>query len=424
MIEIVSFVSLTDEPPVFDAEIGGALEHIRSRTGAGQSLEEVMDIVWNSTVSILPHDRIGLSFIENDGQWVTAHYFRTAYDVSAVRLGKDFSAGLANSTLKEILDRGCARIISDLPLYLERNPHSVSTKLVVREGISSNLTLPLKVDDREVGFLFFSSRTPGVFTAGHAMILLAVSGIISQGIEKVWRIRKLEEARQDYLTMLGFVSHEMKSPLSAMMSVGSTYLKGYTGAVDPLAEKTLKRMMRISGYLVNMVNNYLDLSRLESGEMAFIPKPGVKFREDVLEFAIDTVSARAEERGSRVKVDAPGEDIVLNADMDLLRIVAVNLLDNAVKYGDENIEVQVRLSKEGNVLVFSVRNKGVGFDKEQAKKLFRRFSRLKQRGTEDRRGTGLGLYITWWIIQQHGGRIVADSEPGQWAEFTVYLNIS
>ncbi|HLP57431.1 MAG TPA: ATP-binding protein, partial [Candidatus Deferrimicrobium sp.] len=98
-----------------------------------------------------------------------------------------------------------------------------------------------------------------------------------------------------------------------------------------------------------------------------------------------------------------------------------NLLDNAIKYGDENIEVKVKFNEENGELFFLVHNKGVGFDKEQAKKLFRRFSRLKQKGTEDRRGTGLGLYLTWWIIQKHGGRIEADSEPGRWAEFKVYL---
>ncbi|HLP48705.1 MAG TPA: ATP-binding protein, partial [Candidatus Kapabacteria bacterium] len=128
----------------------------------------------------------------------------------------------------------------------------------------------------------------------------------------------------------------------------------------------------------------------------------------------------AGERGSRILVEGP-QEILLTGDPDLLRIVAVNLLDNAIKYGDENIEVKVKFNEQNGELFFLVHNKGVGFDKEQAKKLFRRFSRLKQKGTEDRRGTGLGLYLTWWIIQKHGGRIEADSEPGQWAEFKVYL---
>ena len=423
LTDIVTYVSLKNEAPTFSKEVHEVLDYIRHRAGVGQSLEELMDTLWNKTKAILPHDRIGLSFIENDGQRVTSHYSRTEYEPSTVQLGKDYSAGLANSTLKGILDKGAVRIIADLDKYLDENPDSDSTKLLVKEGISSNLTLPLKVDEREVGFLFFSSKKPGVFTGFHAWILLAISDIISQHIEKVWRIATLEEARQDYLTMLGFVSHEMKSPLSSMMSVGTTYLKGYLGEVEPLAEKTLKRMMRISGYLINMVNNYLDLSRLESGEMAFNPKSEIRFREDVLDFAIDTVSARAEERDSRISVDAPEKDILLTGDMDLLRIAAVNLLDNAVKYGDDNSDVNVAVRQENHNLVFSIRNKGVGFDKEQSQKLFRRFSRLKQKGTEDRRGTGLGLYLTWWIIQKHDGRITADSEPGQWAEFTVYLNI-
>ncbi|MCX6579026.1 MAG: GAF domain-containing sensor histidine kinase [Candidatus Aminicenantes bacterium] len=417
----VTYISLESSGRSFDSEVTCMLDRLRGQIGIGQTLDEVMEVVWNTTRPVLPHDRIGLSFIENDGERVTSHYFKADYDLATVRLGKDYSAGLANSTLKGILDKGAARIIGSLPAYLEENPNSVSTKLLLAEGIASNLTLPLKVDKRDVGFLFFSSRNAGVFTEVHAQVLLAVSDIISQNIEKIWRIHQLEQSRRDYLTLLGFVSHEMKSPLSSMMAVGSTYLKGYQGPVDPLADKTVKKMMRISGYMVNMVNNYLDLSRLESGEMRFNPVPGVKFREEVLDFAMDTVSARAEERGSRILVEGPEKDILLTGDLDLLRIVAVNLLDNAIKYGDENIEVQVKLAEEGGKLVFAVRNKGVGFDKEQAKKLFRRFSRLKQKGTEDRRGTGLGLYLTWWIIQKHGGRIEADSVPDQWAEFRIYL---
>ncbi len=433
--EIVQFISIDDPVPQWDDQTRKTLDIIRETTGIGLSLEEVMDITWETTQNILPHDRIGLSFIENDGQRVTAHYFRTDYDNEQVRLGKNYSAGLANSTLKDILDSGKARIINHLDHYLEENPNSASTRLLLKEGVHASLTIPLKVEERDVGFLFFSSKTPGVFREIHAFILLAVSGIISQHLEKVWRIRQLDETRKDYLTMLGFVSHEMKSPLASMMTVGTTYVKGYMGKVDPLAETTMKRMMKISGYLINMVKNYLDLSRLESGEMRFEPKPGLRFREDVLDFAIDTVSARAEERRSTFRIEAPEEDVELTGDVDLLRIVAVNLLDNAVKYGDENIEVEVKLEKNdrgntdnsdnkdnnGSGLVFSVKNKGVGFTKEQSQKLFRRFSRLKQKGTEDRRGTGLGLYLTWWIIQQHNGRITSDSEPGEWAEFTVYL---
>lgn len=428
--ESVRYISLEMAESEVPAEAGAALGKIKSETGEGLTLEEVMGVLWRETEPILPHDRIGLSFLEKDGLRVSAVYYRTRYSSDEVLLGNNYSAGLSDSSLSTVLQSGKARIINDLEAYLKEKKESGSTKLLVQEGVRSSLTIPLQVDSRAVGFMFFSSRKKGVFRDLHAAFLLDISKTIAQHLEKVWRIFKLEETTSDYLSMLGFVSHEMKSPLASMMTVGSTYLKGYTGKVDPLAEKTMKKMMRISGYLINMVKNYLDLSRLESGEMKFQPEPGINFREEILDFALDTVSARAEERGSEFRVSAPEKEVKITCDRDLMRIVAVNLLDNAVKYGNDNITIDIRYGPsgtdeggdgKGHGLHFSVRNPGVGFSVEDSRKLFRRFSRLKQKGTEDRRGTGLGLYLTWWIIQKHDGDIWGDSEPGEWAEFSFHI---
>lgn len=410
-----------DSSQRFSTPVEKTLADIRNQTGSALSLEEVMELIWSLTLTILPHDRIGLSFIDNDGFRVQAHYLKASYPRELVRLGEGYSASLVNSTLQPLLEGGHARIINNLSDYLSSNPSSESTRLLIEEGVLSSLTLPLKVEQRAVGFLFFSSRNTNMFSENHAHILLAVTDLLSQHLEKVWRINQLEESRKNYLHTLGFVSHEMKSPLASMMSVGQTYLKGYMGDVDAKAGEVMAKMMRISGYLINMVNNYLDLSRLESGEMAFDPKPDISFIHDILDFAIDTVRARAEERGTTFNCQVPDEDIKLPLDMDLMRIVAVNLLDNAVKYGDEAIEVEVQVKIEAGQLIFSVRNQGIGFTPEEAGRLFRRFSRLKQKGTEDRRGTGLGLYLSWWVVQQHGGHIRATSEPGKWATFSVTL---
>lgn len=404
-----------------DPKIQDRLISLRSELGKGLSLKEIMETIWKIPGSILPHDRIGLSFIDKDGERVTARYFITEYPEKSIFLGNGYSDGLAHSTLTGILEKKSARIIHDLKLYYKENPESKSTELLLKEKVASNLTLPLVVDNRAVGFLFFSSRRKNAFNRIHADILLAVLETMAQNIEKVWLINKLEEINRDYLNMLGFVSHEMKSPLAAMMTVGTTYLRGYTGQVDPGAETIIKKMLKISGYMVNMVKNYLDISRLESGEMKYNPQKGIKFIGDVLDFALDTVAPRAMERKNTWIKSLPESDIELTGDTDLLRIVAVNLLDNAVKYGMENTEIQVGLKKEKNRLVFRVQNQGVGFSREQSRNLFKRFSRLKQKGLEDRRGSGLGLYLTWWIIQKHGGRIKAESRPGQWARFTVIL---
>jgi signal transduction histidine kinase len=107
----------------------------------------------------------------------------------------------------------------------------------------------------------------------------------------------------------------------------------------------------------------------------------------------------------------------------LLRIVTVNLLDNAIKYGNEGGDIRVKAEvlldpKNGQRLRISVWNSGPGFSQSQQDQLFRRFSRLDDPALKSRRGTGVGLYNSWRIVQLHKGRITADSKHGEWAEFS------
>jgi two-component system phosphate regulon sensor histidine kinase PhoR len=283
--------------------------------------------------------------------------------------------------------------------------------------------LPLQVDNRNVGFLFFSSRQKESFTTHHACLLRALLDEMSALIEKAWMIDQLSKARKDYLTMLGFVAHELKAPLATMTTMGHMYLDGYFGPQDKAGIDTISKMLKISGYMINMIQNYLGLSQLETGEMRFKPQEGVKFREDVLDFVINTLDARIRERNAQIKIEGTYE-ISLEADPDLLRIVFTNLVDNAVKYGEENGVINIHYQTDNQKLTFKIRNTGVGFTPEQASQLFKRFNRLHQKGLEDRKGTGLGLYLTWWIIQKHRGHISATSEPGKWAEFYVELPLT
>ena len=416
---LVRYFSPQGIPEDFPPPVREALGRIQTSLGAGRSLDDVMDVVWEATEGLLPRDRIGVSFIEEDEQRVVLRYWRATYD--GVKIAEGYQAGLAGSSLERIQRGGMCRIIDNLEAYLDAYPSSVSTRLLVAEKVMSNLTLPLRVEDRNIGFLFLSSRQPEAFGEDHAHILLAVSDRISQSVEKAWIIKRLTDAKAGYLSTLGFVAHEVKSPLASLITLGKTYLEGYLGKTEEQAEKTVGRMVQLAGYLVNMVGNYLDLSRLDSGEMRHSPEDDVRVIEDIVKFAVDAVSPRAEERRSTITVQLPDREILLRADPELLRIAAVNLIDNAVKYGYDDAEVLVTVRLEGEELVLSVRNHGVGFTVEESRLLFQRFKRLRQKGTEDRKGSGLGLYITWWIVQQHRGRIEACSEPGEWAEFTVRL---
>ena len=416
----VFYVGLPAAEPAFSPDLRGALSRIAEQVGAGRSLDEVMEVVWQETADILPRDRIGLSFIEADGARVVVRWFKADY--KSVELGNGYAAGLAGSSLLELLrGGGKARVIRDLAEHLARRPESDSTMRLVREGVRSNLTLPLVVQDRPVGFLFFSSRKADAFTEGHAGILMAVLGRISQAVEKAWTIKRLADSRDSYLSTLGFISHEMKSPLTSLISRGETYAKGYLGQTEPKAVEVIRRMIDQAKYLAGMVDNYMDFMRLETGDMRLDPKNAVRFGEDVLKFAASAVLPQAERYGATIVLDLPPEAVAVRGDPDLLRIVMVNLLDNAVKYGSEHGEIRAAARVSNGRLVVTVRNAGVGFTREQGEKLFKRFVRLKQKGTEDRRGSGLGLYLCWYIVQLHGGSLAADSEPGQWAQFTLTL---
>jgi signal transduction histidine kinase len=397
----------------------GALEAIARSIGSGISLDEVLDQVWESSKPLLPRDRIGLSFIEDAGQRAVSRYLRASY--SPIYLAEDFDSGMAHSSLQNMIESGSARIILDLERYLAIKPWSESTMLLVKEGVRSNLTLPLKVQDRRIGFLFFSSRKRAAFEERHAQILLAILDRIAQSIEKAWAIKRLRDTNESYLSLLGFVSHELRNPLSAILTKGEGYLSGVMGKTPEKAEETIRDTMRMAGYLISMVNNYLDLSRLDSGSLRLDPKSEVRFVEEVLQFAIDTMSERAGERGIRFSVNAPEGSPKLTCDPDLLRVVLVNLLDNAVKYGYKDSVVEMSVGVEGRELLFSVKNLGVGFTEKQSRRLFKRFSRLEQRGLAESRGSGLGLYLSWWIAEKHGGRLTARSVPGKWAEFLLRL---
>ncbi|MGC8865464.1 MAG: ATP-binding protein [Bacteroidales bacterium] len=391
---------------------------MRQKLLACRTVEEAFETVWEGTEGIIPRDRIGLSFLSADGETLTAAYHKATYH--PVRLDNTYSAGLNTSTLRHLLEDNSIRIINDLGTYLRFHPRSSSTRLLIEEGVRSNLTLPLRVENRNVGFLFFSSRQPSAFTSGHACVLREILDLIAAFIEKAWMIDQLSKTRNDYLQMLGFVAHELKAPLSTLTTMGHMYLEGYMGTVDEAGKDTVSKMLKLSDYMIRMIQNYLGLSQLETGEMRFKPQPHVHFRSDILDFVIQNLDARIKKSGTRIIIEGPA-DLTLEADPDLLRIVFTNLIDNAIKYGLENGEVNIKYFIENQTLQFFIRNQGVGFTPEQASSLFKRFSRLRQKGLEDRKGTGLGLYLTWWIIQKHKGHISAYSEPGQWAEFRVEL---
>ncbi len=391
------------------------LDAINRRVGAARDLAEVMDLVFDLSLEITPCDRLGLAFVEEDGRRIVSRWARATY--APLALGAGYAEDAAGSSLAALLAGRRVRVINDLTAYQAMRPESRSTRLLLQEGVRASLTAPLQVDDRTVGLFFRSSRRPGVYAEHEVRLHLAMAERLAQAVEKAWRIGQLEAANRAYMEMLAFVAHELKSPVASMVMQARAVADGYLGPVEPRQKEELERMIAKGGHLLGVVREYLDLSRLETGGPALRARAEVDWAETVLAPSLEIVRPQAEAK--RMRVELPeGASPLVECDPDLLRIVMVNLLANAVKYGFLGGGIRVTAGVADGALRVAVRNDGPGFPPEQRDRLFRRFSRLQTPELLKEKGTGVGLYTCWRIVGLHGGRIAAESQAGSWAEFS------
>lgn len=403
-----------DPEPGLDAGEAALIRGINDRMLNGRRLEEVMAYVFEATRELYPCDRLGLAFVQDDGHRVVSRW--VAADYEPLQLDTGYAEGFHGSSLETVLYDNKLRIIRDLQVYAEAHPHSRSSKLLLKEGVRSSMTCPLYVEDRPVGFFFRSSRELNAYTEKHVQRHWALAGRLAQAVEKAWRIDQLQEANHAYSEMLGFVSHELKGPLGAIITSGDVLLHGYVGELQADQKQVIERMLKNADYLTDLVRDYLDLARIEGRDLELTVQPDVDFKSEILDPIIDVYRDPIRDKKLTVQVNGEGGSN-LSCDAALLRVAATNLFSNAVKYSSEGGEITCRLEGNDDLFTCRIRNTGPGFPAELKDRLFRKFSRLPKKELLQRKGSGLGLYTAWRMVRLHGGRIWADSEEGAWAEF-------
>lgn len=395
------------------------LEEIKAGIAEADTLADILRFLFAKARELLPFDRLSVAFVEENGRRLRSTF--TLADYQSLLLGTGYQEELAGKSLEQVLVRGEPRLIDNLEEHLHAHPQSVSTQLLVGEGIRSSMTCPLRVDERIVGALFYSARRPGAFTSRHVGLHQSIIDRMSRAIDKAYRFEQLQAANNAYLEMLGFVTHELKSPISSILSLTRLLTGGYQGPVTDQQRETLERIVKQGEYLLGLIGEYLTLANLEAGEL----RPNLRFTTDVvlevIEPAVELMEPRFATQRQELRRDFPAAPISLALDPEQVKIVLLNLLGNAAKYGRTGGAVQVFVAAEGDWLRVAVRNEGPGFPPAAKSKLFRKFSRLDEPELKKKPGTGIGLYTSWRIIQAHGGKLTADSEPGRWAEFVFRL---
>ena len=235
-------------------------------------------------------------------------------------------------------------------------------------------------------------------------------------LQDVSQVRHLEATRREFVSN---ISHELRTPLASMRAVVDTLRDG---ALEdpPVARRFLDHLDAEIDALTQMVQELLELSRIESGQvpMRLIP---ISVPE-VVEPPIERLRLQAEREGLSLQVELPDHFPQVLADAERIQQVLTNLLHNAIKFTPAGGHVRVTAERQGNEIIVSVRDTGVGIPQELLPRIFERFFKAdRARATI---GTGLGLAIAKHIVQAHGGRIWVESVEGRGSTFSFSLLIA
>ena len=232
-------------------------------------------------------------------------------------------------------------------------------------------------------------------------------------IEKTEEVEKATRLKSEFLANM---SHELRTPLNVIIGFSELMIDEVPGKINSEQRQSLTDILTSSRHLLDLINEVLDLSRIESGRVEF--KPGnVSLKElitSVTRSMMPILTARRQSLAVEIREELPP----VYADEGKLGQVLRNLVDNASKYSPDGSQVKVEAAAKGNWCQVSVIDNGIGIRKEDMERIFEPFSRLTSPLAEKRGGTGLGLTVVKQIVERHGGRGLAESEYGKGSRFT------
>ena len=230
--------------------------------------------------------------------------------------------------------------------------------------------------------------------------------------------RQLEVVSRHKSDFLANMSHELRTPLNAIIGFSQVLRQRLFGPINEKQEEYLDDILSSGNHLLDLINDVLDLSKVEAGQVELEVAP-FSLRE-ALERGVLMVREPATKHGVRLSLElAPGVDLVDGDERRLLQVI-FNLLSNAVKFTPEGGSVVVASSRMNGEVQVSVTDTGPGIAPEDRERIFEEFQQTAV-GVEQGEGTGLGLALSKRLVELHGGRIWVESEPGRGSRFTFTL---
>ncbi len=233
--------------------------------------------------------------------------------------------------------------------------------------------------------------------------------------------RQLGKTAKHKDEFLASMSHELRTPLNAVLGLSEAMIEEIYGPVTERQRHSLTNISESGRHLLSLINDILDLSKIEAGKMKL--EPGLVEIQPLVETGIRFVKEAAQKKNIRIRHELTPDVETLVADERRLKQMLINLLSNAVKFTPESgsICVATRLAGEGNSVEFSVTDTGIGIAPEDLEKLFQSFVQVDSGLSREYSGTGLGLALVRKMAEMHGGTVGVDSTPGEGSRFSFTL---
>jgi signal transduction histidine kinase len=307
-------------------------------------------------------------------------------------------------------------------------PSSPLREIAMQAGYRARLIVPLVSADGVVGALVIRRKQPGSFPKSTIQLLQTFAAQSVLAIQNARLFREIEEksrqlqmASEHKSQFVASMSHELRTPLNAIIGLTEMMVKNAGRFGTEKAQEPLQRVNRAGTHLLGLINQVLDLSKIEAGKLELNPQ--MVQLAPLIDEVVDTARQLAKQNKNRLVVDAQENLGALTVDPMRLRQILLNLLSNACKFTKEGeIKLAARkVSNGSNFVEFAVSDTGIGMTAEQQAKLFEEFTQADASTAQNFGGTGLGLAITRKLARMMGGDVTVASEPGKGAVFTVRL---
>ena len=236
-----------------------------------------------------------------------------------------------------------------------------------------------------------------------------IKGFFSM-VEDITERKEIEKIKSEFVSV---ASHEMRTPLTAVHGVVTLLCAGRLGSLSPAEQEMAKIAMRNSERLLHLINDVLDLERMESGTETLNRKQCDS--TELIQQAIDSIESMAQQH--QVTVETEINSVELWVDPQRIVQTLNNILSNAIKFSFTNSKIWVKCQQQGDEVLFAVQDQGRGIAPDKLETIFERFQQIDGSDSRQKGGTGLGLAISRLIVEQHGGKIWVESIYGQGSTF-------